>query len=102
MYFVPHFGHAKVYETSIWTPCFQISAKTLSRSCPHKTSGGQGGANGGLPAHGLEQSIPLEAPPNRDLARIFITGCPNWDFKNLGCPKSVIEKVKIITLIRYK
>ena len=29
MYFVPHFGHAKVYETSIWTPCFQISAKTL-------------------------------------------------------------------------
>ena len=22
MYFVPHFGHAKVYETSIWTPCF--------------------------------------------------------------------------------
>ena len=31
MYFVPHFGHAKVYETSIWTPCFQISAKTLNR-----------------------------------------------------------------------
>ena len=31
MYFVPHFGHAKVYETSIWTPCFQISAKTLPR-----------------------------------------------------------------------
>ena len=29
MYFVPHLGHAKVYETSIWTPCFQISAKTL-------------------------------------------------------------------------
>ena len=29
MYFVPHFGHAKVYETSIWTPCFQILAKTL-------------------------------------------------------------------------
>ena len=29
MYFVPHFGHAKVFETSIWTPCFQISAKTL-------------------------------------------------------------------------
>ena len=26
---MPHFGHAKVYETSIWTPCFQISAKTL-------------------------------------------------------------------------
>ena len=31
MFFVPHFGHAKVYETSIWTPCFQISAKTLGR-----------------------------------------------------------------------
>ena len=29
MFFVPHFGHAKVYETSIWTPCIQISAKTL-------------------------------------------------------------------------
>ena len=29
MYFVPHFGHAKVYETSIWTPCFQILAKTM-------------------------------------------------------------------------
>ena len=29
MYFVPHFGHAKVYEASIWTSCFQISAKTL-------------------------------------------------------------------------
>ena len=26
---------------------------------------------------------------------------PNWDFKNLGCPKSPIEKVKIITLIMY-
>ena len=37
----------------------------------------------------------------RDLARIFITGCPNWDFKNLGCPKSLIEKVKIIILITY-
>ena len=36
-----------------------------------------------------------------DLARIFITGCPNWDFKNLGCPKSLVEKVKIITLIMY-
>ena len=35
MYFVPHFGHAKVYETSIWTPCFQISAKTLG--CPKLT-----------------------------------------------------------------
>ena len=29
MYFVPHYGHAKVYETSIWTPCFQILAKTM-------------------------------------------------------------------------
>ena len=29
MYFVPHFGHAKVCETSIWTPCFQILAKTM-------------------------------------------------------------------------
>ena len=29
MYFVLHFGHAKVYETSIWTPCFQILAKTI-------------------------------------------------------------------------
>ena len=37
----------------------------------------------------------------RDLARIFITGCPNLDFKNLGCPKSSIEKVKIITMIIY-
>ena len=36
-----------------------------------------------------------------DLARIFKTGCPNWNFKNLGCPKSMIEKVKIITLIMY-
>ena len=27
--FVPHFGHPKVYETFIWTPCFQILAKTL-------------------------------------------------------------------------
>ena len=35
------------------------------------------------------------------LARIFITGCPNWDFKNSGCPKSLFEKVKIITLIMY-
>ena len=36
----------------------------------------------------------------RDLARIFITGCPNWDFKNSRCPKSLIEKVlKIITLV---
>ena len=38
MNFVPHFGHAKLYETSIWTPCFQISAKTM---------GGGGGVNGG-------------------------------------------------------
>ena len=29
MYFVPQFGHAKVYETSIWTPCFQILTKTM-------------------------------------------------------------------------
>ena len=37
-----------------------------------------------------------------DLARnLIITGCPNWDFKNLGCPESLIEKVKIITLIMY-
>ena len=45
-----------------------------------------------------------QVPPShrgRDLARNFITGCPNWDFKNLGCPKSLIEKVKIITLIIY-
>ena len=24
----------------------------------------------------------------RDFPRIFITGCPNWDFKNSGCPPS--------------
>ena len=29
MYFVSQFGHAKVYETSVWTPCFQILAKTM-------------------------------------------------------------------------
>ena len=29
MYFIPHFGHTKVCETSIWTPCFQILAKTM-------------------------------------------------------------------------
>ena len=29
MYFVLHFGHAKVYETYIWTPYFQILAKTM-------------------------------------------------------------------------
>ena len=27
--FVPHFGHPKVYETSVWTHCFQILAKTM-------------------------------------------------------------------------
>ena len=29
--FVPHFGHPKVYqyETFVWTPCFQILAKTM-------------------------------------------------------------------------
>ena len=37
----------------------------------------------------------------RDLARIFIIGCTNWDFKNSGCPKSLIEKVKIITMFMY-
>ena len=26
--FVPHFGNQKVYETFVWTPCFQILAKT--------------------------------------------------------------------------
>ena len=32
MYFVPHFGHAKVYETSVcMTACFQILAKTIFR-----------------------------------------------------------------------
>ena len=39
---------------------------------------------------------------SRDLARIFLTGCPNWDFKNLGCPQSLIEKVKIIALFKKK
>ena len=34
-----------------------------------------------------------------DSTRIFITGCLNWDFKNLGCPKSLIEKVKIIMIM---
>ena len=34
-------------------------------------------------------------------ARIFITGCQNWYFKNLGSPKSVIEKVKITAMIMY-
>ena len=32
MYFVSHFGHAKVYETSVWTLCFQILAKTMPLS----------------------------------------------------------------------
>ena len=41
MYFVPHFGHAKVYETSIWTPCFQISAKTLGWSVASHAADGQ-------------------------------------------------------------
>ena len=27
--FVPHFGHPKVYETFVWTPCFQILAMTM-------------------------------------------------------------------------
>ena len=30
VYFEPHLGHTKVDETSIWTPCFQILAKTIS------------------------------------------------------------------------
>ena len=29
MFIAPHFGHAKVYETSFWTPCFKILAKTM-------------------------------------------------------------------------
>ena len=32
----------------------------------------------------------LEAP--RDLARIFITGCPKWGFKKTGCPNPLAEK----------
>ena len=27
--FVQHIGHPKVYETFVWTPCFQILAKTM-------------------------------------------------------------------------
>ena len=50
---------------------------------------------------GLEGNNLFCKVQGRDLARIFITGCPKWDFKNLGCPKSLIEKVKIITLIMY-
>ena len=30
MYSVPHFGHAKVSETSVWATCFQILAMTQS------------------------------------------------------------------------
>ena len=30
--FVPHFGHPKVYETFVWTHCFQILAKTMLES----------------------------------------------------------------------
>ena len=30
-----YFGHAQVYETAIWTPCFQILAKTW----PHMPMG---------------------------------------------------------------
>ena len=51
MYFVSHFGHAKVYETSIWTPCFQISAKTLEEEEEEKGGrrrGGGGGEGGGF------------------------------------------------------
>ena len=29
MNIVPHFGHPKVYETFVWTHCFQILAKTM-------------------------------------------------------------------------
>ena len=32
MNFVQHFGHPEVCETSVWTACFQILAKTLSLS----------------------------------------------------------------------
>ena len=42
MYFVSHFGHAKVYETSVWTPCFQNLAKTMGTGVeyryPHGTA----------------------------------------------------------------
>ena len=49
----------------------------------------------------MDKRVRMPGQWARDLARIFITGCPNWDFMNLGCPKSLIEKVKIITLIMY-
>ena len=29
--FLSYFGHPKVNETSVWTPCFQILAKTMGR-----------------------------------------------------------------------
>ena len=29
MYLLPDFGHPKVYETSVWTPRFQILAKPM-------------------------------------------------------------------------
>ena len=35
------------------------------------------------------------------LCQDFHNRCPNWDIKNLGCPKSPIEKVNIITLTMY-
>ena len=37
MYFVPHFGHAEVYETSIWTPC-QALTLTQNGTRPRRTS----------------------------------------------------------------
>ena len=36
--FVPHFGHTKVYETFVWTPCFQILAKTIGDIIHHTDS----------------------------------------------------------------
>ena len=41
--------------------------------------------------------FPLPQVFNQD----FHNRCPNWDFKNLGCPKSLIEKIKITTLILF-
>ena len=32
--FVPRFGYPKVYETFVWTPFFQIQAKTVARTRP--------------------------------------------------------------------
>ena len=40
--FVSHFGHPKDYETFVWTPCFQILAKTM---------GGGGGGGYIDPSH---------------------------------------------------